>query len=169
MTMKMFYRDRNRVKVDKRTIKHISNRIFSKDINWIHILKTHSSTLAWKIPWMEESGRLQSMGSHQSDMTEWLHFFHFSFQRLMELYKTLMVAQMVKNLPAVQETQVPSLGWEHPLEKEMAIHSSILTWKILWTEEPGELQSMESQRAGHDWVTNMQWIRKLITESVIET
>ena len=63
----------------------------------------------------------------------------------MELCKTLMVAQMVKNLPAVQETQVPSLGWEHPLEKGMAIHSSILTWKILWTEEPGVLQSMESQ------------------------
>ena len=63
----------------------------------------------------------------------------------MELCKTLMVAQMVKNLPAVQETQVPSLGWEHSLEKGMAIHSSILTWKILWTEEPGVLQSMESQ------------------------
>ena len=56
----------------------------------------------------------------------------------------------VKQLPAVQETQVRSLGWEDPLEKEMATHSSILAWKILWTEEPGGLQSMGSQRVGHD-------------------
>ena len=55
------------------------------------------------------------------------------------------MAQMVKNLPAVQETRVWSLGWEDPLEKEMATHSSILAWRILWTEEPGGLQSMESQ------------------------
>ena len=48
-----------------------------------------------------------------------------------------MVAQMVKNLPAMQETQVRSLGWEDPLEKEMATHSYILAWKIPWTEEPG--------------------------------
>ena len=61
-----------------------------------------------------------------------------------------LVAQMVKNLPAVQETQVTSLGWEDPLEKEMATHSSIIAWKISWTEEPGELQSMGSQRVGHD-------------------
>ena len=56
----------------------------------------------------------------------------------------------------MQETQVQSLGWEDPLEKEMATQSSILAWKILWTEEPGGLQSMESQRVGHDWVTNTQ-------------
>ena len=53
---------------------------------------------------------------------------------------------MVKNLPAMQETQVPSLGWEDPLEKEMAIHSSTLAWKIPWTEEPDRLQSMGSRR-----------------------
>ena len=52
-----------------------------------------------------------------------------------------LVAQLVKDLPAVQETWVRSLGWEDPLEKEMATHSSILTWKISWTEEPGGLQS----------------------------
>jgi len=57
---------------------------------------------------------------------------------------------MVKNLPAMQETWVPSLGWEDPPEKEMAIHSSILTWKISWTEEPGRLQSMGSKRTGHN-------------------
>ena len=55
---------------------------------------------------------------------------------------------MVKCLPAVRETQVQSLGWEDPLEKEMATHSSTLAWKIPWMEEPGRLQSMESQRDG---------------------
>ena len=65
-----------------------------------------------------------------------------------------LVAQSVKNLSAVQETRVWFLGWEDPLEKEMATHSSILAWKISWTEEPGGLQSMGSQRVGHDWATN---------------
>ena len=60
------------------------------------------------------------------------------------------MAQMVKHLPKMQETQVQSLGWEDLLEKEMATHSSILGWKIPWTEEPGRLQSMGSQRVGHD-------------------
>ena len=57
---------------------------------------------------------------------------------------------MVKNLPAMQETQVQSLGQEDPPEKGMATHSSVLAWKTLWTEEPGGLQSMESQRIEHD-------------------
>ena len=57
---------------------------------------------------------------------------------------------MVKRLSAMQETWVQSLGREDPLEKEMAAHSSILAWKILWTEEPGRLQSMGSQRVRHD-------------------
>ena len=57
---------------------------------------------------------------------------------------------MVKNLPAMQETRVQSLGWEDPLEKRMATHSSILAWRMPWTEEPGGLQSMGSQRLGHD-------------------
>ena len=57
---------------------------------------------------------------------------------------------MVKHLSTMQETQVQSLGWEDPLEKEMAIHSSTIAWKIPWTEEPGGLQSMGLQRVGHD-------------------
>ena len=57
---------------------------------------------------------------------------------------------MVKNLPAVQETRVRSLGWEGPLEKEMVTHSSILAWRIPWTEEPGGLQSMELYKVGQD-------------------
>ena len=66
------------------------------------------------------------------------------------MFRASLVAQMVKNLPAMQETCVQSLGWEDPLEKGMIIHSSILAWKIPWTEEPGRLQSMESQRVGHN-------------------
>ena len=60
------------------------------------------------------------------------------------------MAQTVKRLPAVQETQLQSLGWEDPLEKEMATHSSTLAWKIPWTEESCRLQSMGSQRVGLD-------------------
>ena len=62
-----------------------------------------------------------------------------------------LVAQKVKNLPAIQETEVWSLGWENPLEKGMATHSGILAWRIPWTEEPGRLQSIQSQRVRHDW------------------
>ena len=65
-----------------------------------------------------------------------------------------LVAQTVKNLPEIQETQVWSLRWEYSLEKGMATHSSILSWEIPGTEEPGGLQSMGSQRIRHDWVTN---------------
>ena len=61
-----------------------------------------------------------------------------------------LVAQMVKCLPAMREIWVQSLGQEDPLEKEMAPHSSTLAWKIPWTEEPGRLQSMGSQKVGHD-------------------
>ena len=61
------------------------------------------------------------------------------------LLGTSLVAQSVKNLPAVQETQARSLGWEDPLEKKIANHSSIVAWKIPWTEEPSRLQSLESQ------------------------
>ena len=60
------------------------------------------------------------------------------------------MAKTVKCLPAMQETWVQSLGWEDPLEKEMATHSSTLAWKIPWTEEPGRLQSMGWQRVGHN-------------------
>ena len=68
---------------------------------------------------------------------------------LMDLRLPL-VAQMMKNLPARQETRVRFLGWEDPLEKGMAAHSSILAWRTPWTEEPGGLQSTGSSRVGHD-------------------
>ena len=60
------------------------------------------------------------------------------------------MAQVVKNLPTMQETRVQSFGWEDPLEEEMATHSSILAWRITWTEKPGRLWSMGSQRVRHD-------------------
>ena len=61
-----------------------------------------------------------------------------------------LVAQIVKNLSAMQETRIRSLGWEDPLEKARAMHSSILAWRSPWTDEPGRLQSMGSQRVRHD-------------------
>ena len=64
--------------------------------------------------------------------------------------KASLIAQSVKNLPAMQEIWVRFLGWEDPLEKGMATHSSILAWRIPWTEEPGRLQSTGVTRVGHD-------------------
>ena len=66
---------------------------------------------------------------------------------------TSLLAQMVKNPPAMQETWVRSLGWEDPLEEGLATHSSVLAWRIPWTEEPGRMQSVGSHRVRHDWVT----------------
>ena len=71
------------------------------------------------------------------------------------LFKASLVAQKLKRLPAMQETWVRSLGWEDPLEKEMATHSSSLAWRIPLMEEPGGLQSTGSQRVGHDWVSDL--------------
>ena len=68
-----------------------------------------------------------------------------------------LVAQMVKHLSTMQETWVRSRGRDDPLEKEMATHSSTLAWKIPWTEEPGRLQSIGSQRVRHDWTTSLQF------------
>ena len=66
------------------------------------------------------------------------------------VYHICLVAQLVKNPPAMQETWVQSLGWEDPLEKGMATHSSILVWRIPWTEEPDRLESTGLKRARHD-------------------
>ena len=70
-------------------------------------------------------------------------------------YVASLVAQTVKRLSIVRETRVWALGWEDPLEKEMSIYSRTIAWKIPWTEEPGRLQSMGSQRVGHDWATSL--------------
>ena len=75
--------------------------------------------------------------------------------------KASLVAQRLKRLPAMWETRVRSLGWEDPLEKDMATHSSILAWRIPWTEEPGRLQSTGSQRVGHDWWLHFTYLYEM--------
>ena len=72
------------------------------------------------------------------------------------------MAQMVKRLPTMRETWIQSLGQEDSLEKEMATHSSIHAWKIPWTKDPGGLQSMGSQRVGHNWATSLHFLTKEI-------
>ena len=79
---------------------------------------------------------------------------YYSFWFCQHSARASLVAQMVKNLPAMWETWVQSLGWEDPLGKEMATHSSILAWRIPWTEENGGLQSMALQKVRHNWATN---------------
>ena len=84
----------------------------------------------------------------------WYHIYPYQMYNLQLPSPILcsLVAQRIKHLPAMQETRVRSLGWEDPLEKEMATHSSILAWRIPWTEEPGGLQS---QRVRHDWASSL--------------
>ena len=79
-----------------------------------------------------------------------------------------LVAQMVKNLPVMRDTKVLSLGLEDSLAKQMATHSSILAWRVPWTEESGKLQSIGSQRIGHDWVTNTHTIHTHIHTWLLE-
>ena len=102
----------------------------------------HSSILAWKIPWTEEPGRLQSMGSQSQTR---LSNFTFTFPGSSDGKES--ACQLGR--PGF-ETWVQPLGQEAALAKGMATHSSILAWKIPWTEEPGSLQSMGLQRVGHD-------------------
>ena len=96
-------------------------------------------------------------------------FFSVSFQsRFRTQFFPLihvLVVQMVKSLSGMQETWVQSLGWEDSLEKAMAPHYSTLAWKIPWTEEPGRLQSMGSQRVGHDWATSLSFSLSYLTLS----
>ena len=112
-------------------------------------MATHSSTLAWRIPWRKEPGRLQSMGSQRVSTV--LSDFTFTFTlSIVPVIRASLVAQRLMRLPGMQETRVRSLSWEDTLEKEMATHSSTLAWRIPWREEPSRLQSIESQRVGHD-------------------
>ena len=91
---------------------------------------------------MEELLCFQSLEVH--------HSFVFASQSLLLLHWASLVAQLTKNLPAMQKTWVLSLGWEDPLEKEMATHFSILVWRIPWREELDRLQSTGLQRVRHD-------------------
>ena len=88
---------------------------------------------------------------HTRFSVSWYGLLHSS------LCDSSLVAQMVKHLPTMWETQVRSLSRKDPLEKDLSTHSSILAWRIPWTEEPGKLQSMGSQRVRHDWVTSLSF------------
>ena len=126
-------------------------------------MATHSSVLAWRIPGTAEPGGLPSMGSHRVGH-DWSDIAAAAAAAAAPLsLRASLVAQMVKHLPALWKIQVWSLGQEDPLEKEMAPHSSILAWRIPWTEEPGGLQSMELQRVGHNWVTSLSLSFSFIT------
>ena len=86
----------------------------------------------------------------QPERLWWNTVLYLEFSGSYTTIRASLVAQTVKRLPTMRETRVRSLGREDPLEKAMATHSSTLAWKIPWTEEPGRLQSMGSQRVGHD-------------------
>ena len=108
-------------------------------------VKAHSPSTLWLWLTPVSPGRMIADGFH-----------HKNARVVLWIYSmTSLVAQMVKHLTTMRETQVRSLGWEDPQEKEMATHSSTLAWKISWTEEHGRLQSMGSQRVGHNWVTSL--------------
>ena len=91
------------------------------------------------------AGRVRSSGKGEKEAQS-----PFLTSLFSDTFWASLVAQMVKKMPAVQESQVQSLGGEDPLEKGMTTHLSILAWRIPWTEEPGGLQSMRSQRVGHN-------------------
>ena len=125
-------------------------------------------------PWLESSCREDALLGSGWGITEnkaldfgmtWIliHWVLWAFDKLLgwlvlgcliHLTADSLVAQMVKNLPAMRKIQVQSLGKKDPLDKRMATHSSILIWRVPWTEELGRLLSMGSQRVGHDWATD---------------
>ena len=99
--------------------------------------------------------------------------FKYSLEGLMLKLKLQYVGHLMKTtsllektlMPGMWETRVWSLGWEDPLEEEMATHSSTLAWRIPWREEPGRLQSMGSQRVGHDWATSLHYQAESVTSA----
>ena len=112
------------------------------------------SCLSWHIGWsLCTSWNRDLTGSSLRVLWEW--------NKLILIHWASLVAQLVKSLSAVQQNWVWSLCWEDPLEKEKATHSSILAWRIPWTEEVGGLLSMGLRRVGHDWVTNTHNINTL--------
>ena len=114
-------------------------------------MATHSSVLAWRIPGTGEPGGLLLLGLHRV-RHDWSDLAAAAavLSPMNNIGSHVMIWQYFK----IYETQVRSLGWEDPLEKRTATHSSVLAWRISWTEEPGALQSMGSQRVRHDWATN---------------
>ena len=126
---------------------------------WHHLLNGHE--FEWTPGVGDGQGGLaccNSWGCKESDMTEWLNWTELNETDSHEIWKVVEKKLGFSGGSAVmqemEEMQFWSLGWEDPLEKEMTIYSSILAWQIPRTEEPGELQSMGSQRVGLDWATN---------------
>ena len=112
----------------------------------------YSELISLKMDWLDllaVQGALKTLFQHHSSKSIYSSVLSFPYGPTLTPGASL-VAQRLKHLPAMWETRVQSLGWEDPLEKEMATHSSTLAWKIPWTEEPGQLQSMRSQRVRHD-------------------
>ena len=122
---------------------------FSNAWKWKVKVKSLSHVLV--IPWTAAYQAPPSMGFSRQEYWNGVPKALLAIKPTPSIRASLM-AQMVKNPPAMQETQVRSLGQEYPMEKGMATHSSILAWRIPWTEEPGRLQSIGSQRSiGHNW------------------
>ena len=132
-------------------------------------IRVFSSELVLRMRWPKYWSFSFSI-SPSNEYSEWIYIFLWSsltnsfsshcpscqltLKRAILSDSASLVAQTVKHLPTVWETRVRSLGWEDPLEKEMATHSSTLAWKIPWKEKPGRLQSMGSQRVGRNWATS---------------
>ena len=126
---------------------------FSRDIHSSYPHCYHANTYFIQYKFSPRSQLIDSVVTVWSKLGLWIPSLRF-WTSEWEFWQSL-VAQTVKCLPAMRETWVRSLGQEDPLEKEMATHSSTLAWKIPWMKEPGRLQSMGSQRVGHDWATSL--------------
>ena len=122
---------------------------------WIHIGGTRKCLLN-ELPYPIHSMRTIKLKNKKKMVTKEFFKNHF-LQATFVKFLFQLVVQMVKRLPAIQENQIRSPGWEDLLEKEMATHSSIPAWRIPGTEDPGRLQSMGSQRVGHDWATSLHF------------
>ena len=119
----------------------------------------YSGLISFSIDWLD---LLAVQGTHKCLLQH--HSSKASILWCSGFFRASLVAQRLKRLPAMWETLVRSLGWEDPLEKEMATHSSILAWRIPWTKEPGRLQSTGSQRVRHDWATSLSLLPELICQ-----
>ena len=132
-----------------RLTRKCQQNIFRQQPNSCSFMNSCSSHPNLPLPWPSHTGSWYLHHRRCSGQNPWRRLWLSPV-----CYPGFPGGQMVKNLPAVQETQVQSMGWEDPLKEEMATQSSILDWRIPWTEEPGRLQFVEYQRVRHDWATN---------------
>ena len=133
-----------------------------KRINWFKMLilkesfpwRTLHKMLKLYEKWLNGEIVIHKLHIEQNKIYLFIYLKKF-FKAAISCKRASLVAQMVKNLPAMWKTRVQSLGWEDLLEKGMASHCSILAWRILWTEEPGGLHPMRLQTVGYDWGTTL--------------